>query len=194
MNATGRRALALAVALAVLGLVLVAIAAQARWVTLLPLDPELPGSSPVRLTGRALVPALVPLALVGAAGVLAATAAGRMVRGVLRTAAAAVVVAAGVGLALLAAGATASPASSGRKLDVARQASASVGSMPSAVGWLAVAGGVFVALAGVVALLGGRSWPGLAARYERDPAAPTRTTAAPASPWDAIERGDDPTR
>jgi uncharacterized membrane protein (TIGR02234 family) len=194
MNATGRRALALAVAFAVVGLVLVAIAARARWVTLLPLDPELPGSSPVRLTGRALVPALVPLALVGAAGVLAATAAGRMVRGALRTAAGAVVVAAGVGLAALAGGVTVAPASSGRKLDAARQASATIEAMPSAVGWVAVVGGVLIALAGVVALVGGRTWPGLAARYERDPAAPTRTTAAPASPWDAIERGDDPTR
>jgi uncharacterized membrane protein (TIGR02234 family) len=154
----------------------------------------------VRLTGRQLVPALLPLALVGAAGVLAAASAGRMLRGLLRAVATVVVVLAGLGLAVLAAGPAADPAASGRSLEVARQASAAIGTQASPLGWVAVVGGALVAVAGLVALFGGRSWPGLAARYERDPAAATsgtsgtRTTAPPASPWDAIERGDDPTR
>jgi uncharacterized membrane protein (TIGR02234 family) len=196
---TGRRSLALAVLLVVVGLLLAAVAVRARWVTLLPRDPELPGSTAVRLTGRQLVPAVLPLALVGAAGVLAAAAAGRMGKGVLRILATVVVVLAGLGLAVLAAPSAADPASSGSSLEVARQATATVGSQAAPVGWVAVAAGALVALAGCVALAGGRSWPGLAARYERDASADlrsgqTRTTAAPASPWDAIERGDDPTR
>lgn len=194
MTRTGRRSLALAVLLAVVGLILAAVAARARWVTLLPRDPELPGSTSVRLTGRQLVPSVLPLALVGVAGVLAAAAAGRMVRGVLRVLAAVVVVLAGVGLAVLAAGAATGPASHGSSLEVARQAAASIATAASPIGWVAVAGGVSVALAGCVALVGGSSWPGLAARYERDPSTPSRATAAPATPWDAIERGDDPTR
>ena len=64
---------------------------------------------------------------------------------------------------------------------------------PSSVRWLAGAGGLVLAAGGVVALVAGSGWPGLAARYERDPAAPTAATG-PTSAWDAIERGDDPTR
>jgi hypothetical protein len=78
---------------------------------------------------------------------------------------------------------------------------------------LAVAGGLALAAAGVLALVLRRSWPGLTARYERDDAAPAAaagtssagagssaaptttapTTTAPTTTWDALERGVDPT-
>jgi uncharacterized membrane protein (TIGR02234 family) len=75
------------------------------------------------------------------------------------------------------------------------------------VGWaaLALVAGVLAVLAGLLVVLRGRSWPGMARRYERT-AAPTGTTAAPSRPrrpesaedrhqaaWKALDRGDDPT-
>jgi uncharacterized membrane protein (TIGR02234 family) len=78
------------------------------------------------------------------------------------------------------------------------------------VGWaaLALAAGVLAVLAGLLVVLRGRSWPGMARRYERTgaPTGTTGTTAAPSRPrrpespedrhqaaWKALDRGDDPT-
>lgn len=192
MTSRGRRGLALAAGLLVVALVLVAAAATSRWVTLLPTDPDLPGSGRVEVRGSDLVPAAVPLALVGVAGLVAAVAAGRMARGVLRTAASVLISLAGVGLLALTVPVAANPAEQARDLESARSASATVASEPAPIAWAAVGGGIGTVAAGLVALGVGRGWPGLTARYERDPARPR--AAAPASTWDAIERGDDPTR
>jgi hypothetical protein len=64
-----------------------------------------------------------------------------------------------------------------------------------AAGWPLVAalGGLLVAGAGGLTLARGWDWPGMGTRYER----PTRETAKPqteAELWDALDRGDDPTR
>lgn len=193
MTARGRRGLLIAALLVALGLILVGAASSSRWVTAVPADPELPGSARVVLKGRALVPAAVPLALVSAAGLLAAVAIGRAARGLLRLLASVVVVLAGLGLAWVAFRAAGDLPGAFRNLDVTRQAAATVARDPSPVRWLAGPGGILLAAAGVVALAVGRGWPGLAARYERDPAAP-RAARAPGSTWDALERGDDPTR
>jgi Tryptophan-associated transmembrane protein (Trp_oprn_chp) len=131
-------------------------------------------------SGGALSPALPALALValaGAGGLLAA-------RGRGRTVVAGLVLVAGLGLAGLAA----------TKLGVA-------------FGWavLTVAAGVGVAAAGLVALLRGSAWPSLGARYERADERTDRSgqVDTPAEPngeiasqtlWDAIERGEDPTK
>lgn len=192
MTSAGRRGLALAAVLLTAALVLVAVAATSRWVTLLPTDPDLPGSGRVPVRGSELVPAALPLALVGVAGLVAAVAAGRMARGVLRTAACVLIALAGVGLLALTVPAAADPGERARDLESARSASATVVSERSPIAWAAVGGGVGTVAAGLVALVAGRGWPGLTARYERDPSRPR--AAAPASTWDAIERGDDPTR
>lgn len=73
--------------------------------------------------------------------------------------------------------------------------------------YVTVAGGVLVALSGVLTLVRGRSWAGLSSRYDRN----TRTTSTPATStvaasdptpeaeptsrelWDALNRGTDPT-
>jgi hypothetical protein len=55
---------------------------------------------------------------------------------------------------------------------------------------LAAVGGLLVLDAGVLTLRGGRSWPALGARYQRDPAG----AGTEASMWDALDRGEDPTR
>ncbi len=55
--------------------------------------------------------------------------------------------------------------------------------------------GLGIAAVGGYALVRGRGWPAMGARYER-PAATARPPAAEASPaqlWDALDRGDDPT-
>ncbi len=199
MERRARIGLAAAVGLAVLGLLLVAAAGTARWVTAVPVDPELPGAGRVPLTGSTLVPAAVPLALVGVAGVVAAASAGRLARGGLRLAAACLVVVAGIGVVLLTADVVRNPGDAARSTERARQANAAATADSSGVGWVATAGGLALVAAGGVAVRYRRGWPGLAARYDRtgDSAgsAGAGGTRRPAvSTWDALERGEDPTR
>ncbi|GAA2148208.1 TIGR02234 family membrane protein [Kitasatospora kazusensis] len=65
--------------------------------------------------------------------------------------------------------------------------------------WVALAGGLLLALAGLLTLRDGRDWPSMGARYD----APTRkakagrpsagTAGTPAELWQALDRGEDPT-
>lgn len=74
--------------------------------------------------------------------------------------------------------------------------------------YVTIAGGVLVALSGVLTLARGHAWTGLSSRYDRSatPAGTAPTGTAPASPapapttaptsrelWDALNRGTDPT-
>jgi Tryptophan-associated transmembrane protein (Trp_oprn_chp) len=156
------------------------LAASRTWLveTVVRAEPLPPVVTP--RTGAALSPALPALALValaGAGGLLATRGRGRQV-------VAALVLLAGLGLAVLAA----------TKLGVA-------------AGWalLTAAAGVGVAAAGLVALVRGAAWPSLGARYERaaeraDSSVQAGTPVEPngeivsQSLWDAIERGEDPTK
>ncbi|MER7484653.1 TIGR02234 family membrane protein [Streptomyces sp. NPDC126497] len=63
--------------------------------------------------------------------------------------------------------------------------------------YVAVAGGVLLLLAGLLALRYGRLWPAMSGRYERD-GAPRRRPARvdpdrPEDLWKALDRGEDPT-
>jgi hypothetical protein len=59
---------------------------------------------------------------------------------------------------------------------------------------LCAAGGVVVLTAGVATVQAGRSWPGMAAKYERPEAKPTpKRATSQAEFWDALDRGEDPT-
>ncbi len=68
--------------------------------------------------------------------------------------------------------------------------------------WVAAAGGVLLLLAGVLALVYGRSWPAMSGRYERTPGGARGPRRAPAAPdlerpeeiWKSLDRGEDPTR
>ncbi|MFI5692619.1 Trp biosynthesis-associated membrane protein [Kribbella sp. NPDC051586] len=53
--------------------------------------------------------------------------------------------------------------------------------------WFALAGGVALVAAGLIAVLTAQRWRRPTARYERDPA------ASPADQWKAIDAGEDPT-
>jgi hypothetical protein len=121
-------------------------------------------------TGTALLPWLSALALVALAGAGALLA----TRGLLRAAVGVLLLLSGLGLA---GGA------------VARLVA---GASP---GWpLATAlGGLIVAGAGLLTVARGREWPGMGARYDR----PVRAPGPPRSEsqiWDALDRGEDPTR
>ncbi|MEU8585229.1 TIGR02234 family membrane protein [Streptomyces abikoensis] len=65
--------------------------------------------------------------------------------------------------------------------------------------WVAVAGGVLLLLAGLLALRFGPQWPAMSGRYERGDAPAPRRAKAPADPerpeelWKALDRGEDPT-
>jgi hypothetical protein len=139
---------------------------------------------PKQQTGAELLPwlpALALAALAGAGAVLATRGAVRMV----------------VGLLLLLCG-------------VGIVAGAGYAVIEGATPWwpaAAALGGLVALDAGVLTLVRGRSWPAMAARYQRaaqaEPAQPAATTGSaggqpPARPsvamWDALDRGEDPTR
>lgn len=211
----GRRSGPVVVALGCLaGSSLVLLAAGRTWASV---TVRLPAPLPPRLlplSGRQLAPGAAALGLVGLAGVVALVATrgrGRVATGVL--------------LAVAGAGAAAAALLARMDLDrrVLRPAGRAVGldeAYPSAVDatawpWVAVVGGVLVALAGLVTALRGRCWAGLSSRYEAPvtaggspdldgtdpaPALPEQAEAgsgpddrASADLWQALDRGEDPT-
>ncbi|WP_344337428.1 Trp biosynthesis-associated membrane protein, partial [Kitasatospora putterlickiae] len=77
--------------------------------------------------------------------------------------------------------------------------SAATGVGHTAWPWVALAGGLLLALAGLLTVRYGRGWPAMGSRYE----APTGKASAkrpsagaaqnPADLWKALDRGEDPT-
>jgi uncharacterized membrane protein (TIGR02234 family) len=180
-------------------------------------------TAPVRLsvqaTGSSLTTLPYALGLAGLAGAVALFAVRRIGRYL-------------VGLVLLGAGAgtvAAVVANLGRLdgANLAKAAEQTLGASAAQIGtvtntawpYVTIAGGVFVALSGLLTLARGRSWTGLSNRYEAAPsptrtadnaAAPANAAAAPATAgavaalaraaeptsrdlWDALNRGADPT-
>ncbi|MFI6596683.1 Trp biosynthesis-associated membrane protein [Nonomuraea sp. NPDC050536] len=164
------------------GCLLVLLAAGRTWVTV-------KGAGVVAPTGGDLSPALTPIGLAGLAGVVAVLATrgvGRRIVGAL--------------LALCGVGAAASAWTAAGRVTVlewlrghnAVQAASGIDWEPVTF-WpvVAVAGGVLMAVGGIVAVVRGGRWVGMSARYQRpDGAAPK---ADDRSMWDALDRGDDPT-
>ncbi|AUG76642.1 hypothetical protein CFP65_1765 [Kitasatospora sp. MMS16-BH015] len=139
---------------------------------------------------------LALVALAAAVAVFAVRGVGRMVVGGLT-------VVAGLGAAAAAvAGAfdgSALDAEAGRKLALMSAQAEQVSH--TAWPWVAAFGGLLLAVAGLVTLRAGRGWPAMGARYD----APTRQAKAarpakagrpstPAELWQALDRGEDPTR
>ncbi|MFI5957127.1 Trp biosynthesis-associated membrane protein [Cryptosporangium sp. NPDC051539] len=173
----GRRGLAVAVAAAVLGGAAGWLATGRVWVSetverVAPLPPHV-----VHTTGRDLVPWASAAAVVGIAGGLALLA----TRGRSRLAVATLLAVAGVGTA------------AGGLRGLADHDSTFVWPV------LCVVGGALILASGLVSLARGRRWAAMGARYDA-PAARARAHAAagpdapPAALWDALDRGDDPTR
>lgn len=185
-RAAARRELGAAVLLVLAGAVLLLVSTAGAWVTGVQLQPRPLPASPVEVGADEAAAPVRALALVVLAAVpaLAATRrTGRTVVGVL-------LVLAGVAAGLTAGGVVADPSGA-----VAPDVDdVSVTGRPL----LALAGAALTVAAGAVVTARGRRWAGLARRYEppaaRDDAhGPSRDADAP-SLWEALDRGDDPTR
>ncbi|MGW3246381.1 TIGR02234 family membrane protein [Streptomyces sp. NPDC001070] len=192
----GRRSLVAALSSGVLGAAVVLLAAGRTWQKG---TAPFAGGGPVGVSGNQVTGVPGALALVGLAALVAVFAvrgASRLVVGVLLAlcgagALAAALTALGDTTALDAAAA----AASGLKHTTVTAVSTSAWPLVSA------AGGALILLAGVVAVLRARTWPGMSSRYDRDtpraarPGSAPRVTAEerPEELWKALDRGEDPT-
>ncbi|MEV0968575.1 TIGR02234 family membrane protein [Microtetraspora glauca] len=155
------------------------------------------GAAPVPVSGGDAVPGLTPLALAALAAVLAVFA----TRGVWRRVVGVVLAACGLAVVALA-WPSRVPA---RAVEVAETLRSLAGQAAhvtvSAWPWAGVAGGVLLALGGVVAVLLGGGWPGMSGKYERRSGdagrtgarRPRREVTGDRALWDAIDEGADPT-
>ncbi|MFJ3216121.1 TIGR02234 family membrane protein [Kitasatospora sp. NPDC086801] len=183
--ASGRRTLGVMLLLTVLSAVLVLTAVGRVWAE------GRAGTLAVSVSGGTISELPGGLALVGLAAAVAVFA----VRGVGRLAVGALTLLAGLGAAAAsAAGAgdtAALDAEAARKLALSGSAATEVGH--TGWPWVALVGGLLLAVAGLLTLRYGRSWPAMGSRYE----APTRKAPAksetPADLWKALDRGEDPT-
>lgn len=193
---TARRELSLALLACMAGSALALLAAGRVWVRAQAVQGDL--RAPLELTGAALAPAAPALALAGLAGALAVVA----TRGAGRRLAGVVLLACGLGVA-----AAAVRAARPSEARIAGRAGEALGAKTAAVEgmtigpwpWLAVAGGIVVAVVGVAVAVRGPAWPGMSSRYDapaeqRTPAAaPARVDDSPLDQWKALDRGEDPT-
>jgi len=195
-----RRGYAAALALLVTGAALMLLAHGQVWVSATVGGSGLP-TLHVDLTGRDLQPEGTAAALVALAAVAALVATRRVGR--LLTGAVLLVVGAGAALRALQfvesdAGSSAPDGAVGRLVAERTGVGVSGLTLVHSAWWaVAVLGGVLVAVAGVVVLLGSSSWSVLGGRYERrdDSAAGVHADPGPRpeSAWDQLDRGLDPT-
>ena len=169
------------------GGILLLIAFAMPWATAqLPLATGVDGATRARAyTGQALFPGAAAagwVCLASVAGILATRAWGRTVIGI-------IVVIAGLAVAVVAVSFAVAPSPA---IDAAARAEigSSVSVAAAVTGWwaLSLLGGVLAAVAGLWTVVRGRRWPAMGARYERTP---PRTAAV--TPWDAMDKGQDPT-
>ena len=179
------RSFAIAVTVCAAAAAIALYAASRTWlVEAVPRPEPLPPTTSAR-TGGSLVPLLPALALVGLAGAGGLLATGGRARKVV----AGLLVVVGVGIPVSLAGV---PTRAG-----------------VAVGWVlaSMLSGLIVAGVGVAAIRRGRSWPTMGARYERKGAKDSGAGDAPPADnlgrrpevgatvlWDALDRGEDPTK
>jgi uncharacterized membrane protein (TIGR02234 family) len=182
-----RSGLRTAVLLCLLGSFLVLVGVGRVWTSAeVPAGP-LVDAGTATSTGAELLPGVRALGLVGLAGVVALAATRRLGR----TLVGLVLLATGVGVVLTVL--TADLLTAARRLDgLADDVPAAL----SGWGWGTAAGGLLLALAGLLTVVQGRSWAALGQRYEA-PTSPATTVPA-AQPterslWEALDRGEDPT-
>lgn len=178
--------------LTALGAVLVLTAVGRTWA-----EGTLPAKMEISVTGSAIsgLPSGLTLAAMAAAvAVFAVRGGGRIVVGLLATLAGLGVA---IGSALGARDTSALDAEAARKLALVSAQAGSPGH--TAWPWVALVGGVLLALAGLLTVRSGRHWPAMGARYEA-PAGkakagrrPPQAAGTPAELWQALDRGEDPT-
>lgn len=189
-----RRERLAAVVLCGLGAAAILLAAGRPWAyAVVDLPPPLPTSRST-LSGRDVAPQAAALGLAGLAGLAGLLA----TRGLGR-------VLVGASLVLLGLAAATYSALGGR-VDRAAGVLADRASGPSEAvttltatpwWWVSLAGGVLLAAAGGFAMLRGRRWPGMSARYHRPGTAGSgrggHAPGDPAAMWEELDRGGDPT-
>jgi uncharacterized membrane protein (TIGR02234 family) len=184
-----RWALAVTLALGVVGAALVLLAAGHTWEWGRAAFQQ--GTLAVSATGRQVTAAPSALALVGLAALVAIFA----VRGRGRVTVTALLTLSGAGaIAACALGARDTTALN----DAASRASGLSGTVATGVShtawpWVAALGGLLLAVAGLIALTQGRTWPGMSSRHEPPTPRPTRPDPRPEDLWQALDRGEDPT-
>ncbi|MEV6412879.1 Trp biosynthesis-associated membrane protein [Kribbella sp. NPDC051718] len=166
--------------LALVALVLLGLSAYLTWSIA---DPGT-GRLPVKFTGYDVTRAPVTLALASVVAVvvtkLAGTALRRVISGLI-----VFMGAAAVGVALQVRPDVAELGRLRPELSQAVTGTVTLSTGPAP--WLALAGGVALLAAGIVAVLTAHRWRRPTLRYERDPA------VTPADQWKAIDAGEDPT-
>lgn len=200
---TGRRTVVL---LTLLGAGLVLLAGTRTWATVT-VSGTLPGLSELIVPGRRSAPVVIAIALAAAAGAIVLATSGRTVRllvAIGQSIAGAVVVFSGVRAALDTEAAVATAVADSLGV-LSGGAGTSFGEGATDVNmtiwpWVAAAGGGVILVAAALTLAGGRSWAGPTRRYERATPAPGTPSSgtpspgpAPATTWDALSRGEDPT-
>jgi uncharacterized membrane protein (TIGR02234 family) len=184
-----RRERLLAAVLVLAGAALAVLAASRDWVTQQVTD--VPGVERVTASGGQAAPAVQALAVVAGAVAVVLLIAGRLVTrlaGIVAVLAGAGIVAAAVAVAAdpRQAAAAAVPAATGRAGPLAGAASL------SAWIWLALLGGLVVVAGGLLAAVRGGRWAVPGRRFETGTRAADGDDAVAA--WDALSRGEDPTR
>ncbi|MFI9718789.1 TIGR02234 family membrane protein [Streptomyces sp. NPDC052396] len=190
-----RRSVALALLLTVLGAALVLLAGGRTWARGTAAGTG--GALHEHASGQEITGLPGALALVGLAALVAVFA----VRGAGRIAVAALLALSGAGVV---AGAVSGAGDTATLSEKASRSSGITGTAVSQVShtgwpWIALAGGVLLLLAGLLALRYGRHWPAMSGRYERDGTPRprrARTAPDPERPeelWKALDRGEDPT-
>jgi uncharacterized membrane protein (TIGR02234 family) len=187
---TSRRELAAAALLGGAGAAIIAGVAGRSWATVAERAGTGLETLNQQLTGRSLSGVIAALGWAGLAGIAALLA----TRGWVRVAIGVLLTACGVIVAIV------SPSvvrhahvvsAAGEKSNLAR-----VGGdlIVQVHGWwiLSLAGGVLLAMAGLLTVVRSRHWPGMSSRYER-PGTAAPVGEDPASMWKALDRGDDPT-
>lgn len=188
-----RRERGWALVLALLGAVLGLLSSSRTWVSA-QVEDDLAGRLAVQASGRQAAPvvaAVCLVALAAAVAVLIGRRLGRTVSGALLVLAGAAATTAAVSTARSPLGAVAVAVSrpTGRPGAVATDVRL------TAWPWVAVAGGLLMVVAGVLVVLRARRWAAPSQRYEA-PAAqvPSVDDDDPRETWNALTRGDDPTR
>jgi uncharacterized membrane protein (TIGR02234 family) len=184
----GRRGLTTAVLLCLLGASVVLVAAGRAWAVVEVAAGPISEAGTVAHTGTDLVPGVTALGLLGLAGVVALAATRRTGR----TLVGVVLMAAGAGVVFAVFGALGTV--------VAEELPGQTGAdtVDLTAWWpLTAVGGLLLLAAGLVTVVGGRSWPALGQRYEA-PAAAAAPTGQPEALtekglWEALDRGEDPT-
>jgi uncharacterized membrane protein (TIGR02234 family) len=196
---TARRELRLAVLLCLLGSALVLYAVDRTWFSVA--EGQQVSIDAVRtvVKGHRIVSGAQALGYVGLAGVVALAATrrtGRVLVGLL-------VLSAGVGVVVVIARALGAGLSE-RGVGALRPGGCGVGSggclaaftdpkVSAGWAWLALAGGVLLALSGLLVTVRGRRWAALSSSYSPPAARAVEPPVTDKGVWDALDRGEDPT-